>query len=396
MSQDFHKITLGDLTTFQRGFDITKAEQEEGPFPVISSSGPKSNHSAFKVEGPGVVIGRKGSLGTVYYVEGKFWPHDTTLWVKDFHGNDPKFCYYFLQTLHLEQYDVGASNPTLNRNHIHGLPIFIPPVPKQRRIASILSTYDDLIENNTRRIAILEEMARRLYEEWFVHFRFPGHEDASFVESEIGKIPEEWDLKTVNDVFEIVGGGTPSKKINEYWENGTINWYSPTDLTREKSAFMDASGVQITDLGLKKSSAKLFPPMSVMMTSRATIGVISINTTEASTNQGFITCLPNQEFPLYVMYHWLKNNVETFINLGTGATFKEITKGTFKTIPIIVPPHFLTKSFQEKVTPFMELALNLQRKNANLHAQRDLLLPKLVSGEIDVSEAEKSLEGAVA
>ena len=191
-TSDWMTVTLGDVTTLQRGFDITKAEQRPGDIPVVSSSGVASYHDQYKVNGPGVVIGRKGSLGTAFYVSGDFWPHDTTLWVKDFHGNDPKFCYYLLKTLRLERFDAGASNPTLNRNHVHGLPVRIPPATIQRRIASILAAYDDLIENNTRRIAILEEMARRIYEEWFIRFRFPGHEQVKMVESELGLIPEGW------------------------------------------------------------------------------------------------------------------------------------------------------------------------------------------------------------
>jgi len=117
---------LGDIVTLQRGFDITKKEQEQGTYQVISSSGPGSTHAAYKVQGPGVVIGRKGTLGTVFYSERHFWPHDTTLWVKDFHGTPPLYCYYLLKHMGLEQYDCGASNPTLNRNHIHILPTVRP------------------------------------------------------------------------------------------------------------------------------------------------------------------------------------------------------------------------------------------------------------------------------
>ena len=148
---------------------------------------------------------------------------------------------------------------------------------------------------------------------------------------------------------------------------------------------MDCSSDRITELGLSKSSAKLFPPMSVMMTSRATIGVVAVNTTEACTNQGFITCLPSADYPLWLLYHWLKGNVDTFVGLGTGATFKEITKGTFKGIKLTVPPQTLVGKFSDSVEPLMHLSLNLQRKNANLRATRDLLLPKLISGELDVS-----------
>src|SRR5688572_16460315 len=147
----FHQVRLGDVLTFQRGFDITKSEQSEGSVPIVSSSGVTSYHNVWKVNGPGLVIGRKGTLGTVHFIRPNFWPHDTTLWVKDFKGNDPRFLSYFLKTLKLENFDVGASNPTLNRNHVHKIKILFPKkVDTQKRIAAILSAYDELIENNKR------------------------------------------------------------------------------------------------------------------------------------------------------------------------------------------------------------------------------------------------------
>ncbi len=154
------------------------------------------------------------------------------------------------------------------------------------------------------------------------------------------------------------------------------------------SMFMERSSNQISELGLKKSSARLFPPFSVMMTSRATLGVISINTTEACTNQGFITCIPNERFPLYTLYYWLKENIEYFISLGTGATFKEITKGIFKTIELVVPAQGIVTLFEDTMKQFALQVLNLQRKNTTLRRTRDLLLPRLISGEKDVSELD--------
>ena len=133
---EWKKATLEELAHFQRGFDISKAEQQPGSVPVVSSSGVTSYHSVAKVKGPGVTIGRKGTLGTVFYSPQDYWPHSTSLWVTDFKGNEPKFVYYFLKTLGLEQFDVGASNPTLNRNHIHGLQIKIPNIKIQQRIAA--------------------------------------------------------------------------------------------------------------------------------------------------------------------------------------------------------------------------------------------------------------------
>jgi type I restriction enzyme S subunit len=153
----FHEVRIGDVLTFQRGFDITKNEQSDGDVPIVSSSGVSSFHNKWKVKGPGVVIGRKGTLGTVHFLCRNYWPHDTTLWIKDFKGNEPRFLSYFLRTLRLETFDVGAANPTLNRNHVHGIRVVFPEkIDTQRRIAAILAPYDGLIENNRRRIASLE------------------------------------------------------------------------------------------------------------------------------------------------------------------------------------------------------------------------------------------------
>jgi type I restriction enzyme S subunit len=190
---------LEDLVLLQRGFDITKAEQRDGQVPVISSSGVQSYHNVAMVKGPGVIVGRKGSVGSVYFRDTDYWPHDTTLWSKDLKGNDAKFVAYFLRTQNLNRFDTGNSNPTLNRNHIHGQPIKKPDLPTQQRIAAILSAYDDLIENNRRRIGLLEQAARLLYREWFVHLRFPGHETAKIVDG----LPEGWERMPASEAMHI-------------------------------------------------------------------------------------------------------------------------------------------------------------------------------------------------
>jgi type I restriction enzyme S subunit len=307
--------------------------------------------------------------------------------------SDPGFVYYLAKSDLIrkpaEKSMSGASGrQRADIKSIVDLEVPSPPLPTQRKITAILSAYDNLIENNLRRIKILEEMAQNLYREWFVKFRFPGHQNARFTDSPLGPIPEGWEVGTVENTFAIMGGGTPSKAVPEYWDEGTINWYSPTDLTATGSMFMERSGNQISELGLKKSSTRLFPPFSVMMTSRATLGVISINTTEACTNQGFIICVPNEHFPLYTLYYWLKVNVEYFISLGTGATFKEITKGVFKTIELVVPTLAIVTQFEAMVQQFAFQILNLQRKNNTLRRTRGLLLPRLISGDVDVSELD--------
>ncbi len=285
----------------------------------------------------------------------------------------------------------GSTRETLVKSDIGRFSLSLPPVAYQRYTARILSSFDDLIENNRRRIEILEEMARLLYREWFVHFRFPGHEDIERVDSDLGPIPEGWEVSRVGNTLETVGGGTPSKETEEYWTEGNVQWFTPTDLTRAGAAFAFESGSKITELGLKKSSAKLFPPGSVMMTSRATIGVVSITTTAATTNQGFITTIPNECLPSSYIYFWLQSNVDLFMSLAGGATFKELRKSTFRELPILVPSGSEIEHFKERVGPMMALISNLLRQNQVLLEARDLLLQRLVSGELDVSELELEL-----
>ena len=150
--------------------------------------------------------------------------------------------------------------------------------------------------------------------------------------------------------------------------------------------FIDDSSDHITELGLAQSSARMFPAFSVMLTSRATIGAISINTQPACTNQGFITCLPNERVPLYFLFHWLTENVPTFQRMASGATFKEISRGVFKTIDFLQPPAALLGRFETTTTPMAEQVLALQRQIQNLRRSRDLLRPRLLSGQIDIGE----------
>jgi type I restriction enzyme S subunit len=282
----------------------------------------------------------------------------------------------------------GAAIPRVVLKDFKRCQVFLPSLPTQQKIASILSTYDDLIENNTRRIKILETMAQTLYQEWFVKFRFPGHEQVKMVESDLGLIPESWEVKPISEVIETTGGGTPSTKKAEYWNDGDIAWFSPSDLTAANSMFINDSSKKINSLGLKKSSAKLFPAYSVMMTSRATIGVVSINTQPACTNQGFITCIPNEQLSMYLIYYWLISNKDKIINLASGATFKEINKTTFRKLPIVIPETKIQELFIQLLEPIFKQVENLQQKNNNLQKTRDLLLPKLISGQIDVENLD--------
>ncbi len=281
----------------------------------------------------------------------------------------------------------GSAQPNANAKDLTSFKFLLPPLPLQTRIADLLSAYDELIEVNNRRIALLEQTAEQLYKEWFVRLRFPG-----YTQTKVRKgMPEGWETEKIGDAFKISGGGTPSKKEKKFWEDGTINWYTPSDITSSKGIFKFNSELKCTENGYASSSAKMFPAYSIMMTSRATIGAFGINTTEACTNQGFITSIPNASYPLYFLFNQLKLMVTSFKQVATGATFPEISRGSFKKIDILKPESNLVERFEKIVKPMYEKIQTLQAQNQTLRRTRDLLLPRLISGQLSVAEAETAL-----
>ncbi len=287
----------------------------------------------------------------------------------------------------IENFAVGSTGQTeLSRKDLFNLDIILHELTQQRQIASILSNYDKLIEINNQRIKLLEETARELYKEWFVRMRFPGYKNAKFEKG----IPEGWEIEKVASAFEILGGGTPSTTNKEFWD-GDVNWFTPTDITGTNGIFLETSNTKITNIGLKNSSAKSFPPYSIMMTSRATIGAVGINSTAGCTNQGFITCIPNDRLPYTFLYHWILLNKETFESMASGSTFLEITKGTFKKIDILVPDTTITTRFHKVAKPLFKQIENLQQQNIQLRQIRDRLLPRLISGKLKIKPAEEAV-----
>lgn len=377
--RELRKIRFSEFIKLNRGFDLPDSSIVEGVYPVVASTNIKAYHNEYKVEGPMVVTGRSGSLGKVQYIEGKCWPLNTSLYVKDFKGNYPRYVYYYLQTMHLEQYNAGAGVPTLNQNHLQSLKILVDPLPTQRRIASILSTYDSLIENNTRRIRLLEQMAENLYKEWFVRFRFPGHETCKMLDG----IPEGWKVERIGNICETIGGGTPSTTTEEFW-GGNIKWVTPTDITGKNSLPLINIEGRITEAGLKHSSAKLLPAGTILMTSRASIGFFGISKEAVCTNQGFISIIPNDEkMRMYILYN-LQSRKEEIIANANGSTFLEISKGRFRKMKMLLPTDDLLMAFESKCEEIFDAIYTLELSSASLARQRDLLLPRLMSGKIEV------------
>ena len=281
---------------------------------------------------------------------------------------------------HIHRITTGANIPHISGKDISAYEFELPGLDDQARIVECMSAYDDLIATNQRRIALLEHVARSLYREWFVHLRFPGHESVPVKDG----VPEGWLPLTLGDVCDAVGGGTPSTARPEYW-GGDVTWVTPTDVTRNDCLVLLDSEKKITEAGLANSSAKLVPPETILMTSRASIGFFALMDKPACTNQGFISVLPKQDSARMFLLFNLLGRVEEMIGLATGATFKELSKKTFRALPVLWPTDALLKLYEDKTYPLIQQVRLIKKQNKELTKARDLLLPKLMSGQLDVS-----------
>ncbi len=366
----FTETRIGDVLTFQRGFDITKAEQTDGEIPIVSSSGTSSYHNKWKVAGPGVVIGRKGTLGSAHFLASSFWPHDTTLWIKDFKGNDPKFLYYFLQTLHLENFDTGSSNPTLNRNHVHKIKVLFPAaLETQQKISAILSAYDDLIANNQRRITLLERMAEDIYREWFVRLRFPGHKQVKFEKG----VPQGWNPSTLGAVADFTMGQSPSSEYFNDAGNGLpfhqgVGSYGPRYPSHE--TFCSVSG----------RKAK---PGDILFSVRAPVGRINIADRELIIGRGLAAIRHKRGMNGYLLY-LLKVTFASEDIIGNGSIFNSVGKDELARLGVFEPSFALVEKFEALIQPIDQKVAALYQANASLKATRDALLPRLISGKLAV------------
>jgi type I restriction enzyme S subunit len=384
---NWREVRLGDLVTFQRGHDLPRKEMKDGPYPVVGSNGIIGYHSEYTTDAPCITIGRSGNVGNPFLLKCKTWAHNTTLYVKEFKNTDPIFIYYLLKTLDLGHYAGGSAVPTLNRNHIHPILVSAPEsIKEQHSIAVTLSVLDDMIELNNQINKTLEEMAQAIFKSWFVDFE--PFKDEEFEESELGLIPKGWRVGKLSDVGEIIGGGTPSKSKPEYYSKKGIPWITPKDLSINKNKYISRGEIDISELGLRESSARLMPKGTVLFSSRAPIGYIAIAKNAVTTNQGFKSVVPFENISSEYIYLLLKNSINEIESRATGSTFKEISGGEMKKVPIILPPKEIIRKFNEIATTLGKIQASLEDENNILMSIRDTLLPKLMSGEIRVPVEE--------
>jgi type I restriction enzyme, S subunit len=296
--------------------------------------------------------------------------------IADEKHHDPRFVYYLLrnEANSIKSIAGGAATPIVNKSAFSGFPVRVPLLEAERKIAGILSAYDDLIENNTRRIKILDEMAQTLYREWFVHFRFPGHEKVKMVDSPLGKIPEGWVVKNLGEVCQIVMGQSPKSEFYNETGEGLPFHQGVTDFGER----FPTDRVYCTVLN------RIAEAGGILFSVRAPVGRINITNKKIVIGRGLCairSSTGNQAFA----FQQLKDKFKEEDLMGGGTIFKSVTKDDVYGIKFLLSIERCIIQFEQIVNSMFSEISNLTVKDANLRSTRDLLLPKLISGEVDVS-----------
>jgi type I restriction enzyme S subunit len=318
-------------------------------------------------------------------------------------GFDPEFVYYLLKsnTEYLQAYASGTTFGELSGTTLKSLKFFFPPSSVQRAIADILSAFDNKIELNRQANETLEAIARAIFRSWFIDFdpvyarmedRQPYGMDAettalfpaAFEESAPGEIPQGWKVASIGESVRVVGGSTPRTQEPAYWEGGTIYWATPKDLASLSSPILLHTERRITEKGLQQISSGLLPQGTVLLSSRAPVGYLAMAEVPLAINQGFIAMVCERELPNYYVLHWARANMSIIKGFANGTTFLEISKTNFRPINVVIPPQDILRRFTDQVKPIYQNIKNNLEQSHTLAAIRDILQPRLLSGELDV------------
>ena len=353
---------LGDFVTLKRGFDLPQQKRENGQVPIFSSSGITGTHSTAMVKAPGVITGRYGTIGEVFYAAKDFWPLNTTLFVEDFHGNDAKFIYYFLKTLEWSKFTSASAVPGINRNTVHKEIVSLPDIETQRRIASTLSMFDEKIKINTEINDNLLDQAQTLYKQ---HFPYSVQDD----------LPDGWRIGTVGEIIEIhdskripLSGADRmkmEKKIYPYYGAASLMDYVDNYIFDGKYLLLGEDGTVVDDAG--------YPILQYVW------GQFWVN------NHAHILTgrLGFNVESLYMLFK--QTPVKSIV---TGAVQPKISQANLRSVQVVIPPERNLKEYNDLVEPLFSLLRANEEECKSLAALRDTLLPKLMSGEIDVSAVQ--------
>lgn len=411
MRINWRTSTWGDEISLEYGKALRFYHPEKGEYRVYGSNGPIGWTQEPLTQGPGVILGRKGAYRGVEFSKNPFWVIDTAYYVSTKSDIDIRWLYYAIKHHKLGEIDDGSPIPSTTRSAVYVRKFEIPSKYEQVSIARILGSLDDKIELNRKANETLEAMARTLFQAWFVDFEpvrakmegrwgrgqslpgLPAHLYDMFpdrlVESELGEIPKEWHISKIGDEVSVYGGGTPSTKEPIFWQGGTHYWATPKDLSSLKTPVLMDTERKITDEGLAKIGSGLLPQGTVLLSSRAPIGYLAITEIKTAVNQGFIAMVCKKVLTNLFSLFWCHANMETIVGRANGSTFQEISKSNFREIPVIAPSPAAMDSFQAIASPIYRQLVKNEKESNSLAQLRDTLLPRLLSGELRVPEAER-------
>ena len=403
MASEWPQVPLGEVITLQRGFDLPSRDRRPGRVPILSSSGITDYHSEARVPGPGVVTGRYGTIGQVFLIKEDFWPLNTTLWVKDFHGNDPRWASYLLRTIDFMSCNDKSSVPGVNRNDLHRIIVLLPPLDEQRTIAGVLGALDDKIEQNRRTAQALERLAQALFRAWFVDFEpakakaagaasFPSVPQpvfdalpTRFVDSDIGPVPEGWEVKAITAIATFLNG-LALQKYPPRGDGEDLRVIKIAELRKgsaEGAAWANGSVAERYVIG---DGDLLFSWSGTLETAFWFGG-------KGALNQHLFK-VTSSRFPSWFCFLWIRQHLPWFraIAASKATTMGHIKRGHLQETQVVVPPNEVLREANEVIGPICDLFGQLMIESRKLAALRDVLLPKLLSGEVRV-RVDRGAEG---
>ena len=386
----FYSEYVDDGVPFYRSKEIIESDEGKAIETPLYISVDKYNEIKEKFGVPqtgDMLLTSVGTIGIPYIIKKKdcFYFKDGNLtWFRDFReGLNSKYLYYWIKSSEgtgiLYNTTIGSSQKALTISALKNIKVSLPPRSVQDKIVEVVSAYDDLIENNQKQIKLLEEAAQRLYKEWFVNLRFPGHENTKIVDG----VPEGWNECTVESFGTVITGKTPPTSNKEYYTNGKVPFVTIPDM--HNVVYPLKTEKRLTIEGAQTQKNKYIPPNSVMISCIGTVGLVSIATEVCQTNQQINSIILNNEDDLYFFYESMLRMKDLLDGLGSnGATMTNVNKSKLEKLIIISPSKDIVKQYNDVCKPLFESALNLSRKNVYLKNMREALLPKLMSGEAEI------------
>jgi type I restriction enzyme S subunit len=372
----WEKLKLGEVCILNYGKNLPASKRQDGIVPVYSSAGQIDFHSLPHVDSEGIIIGRKGSVGKIYFSDVPFFPIDTSYYIIPDEKYDLKFLYYNIQILGLEDLNSDAAVPGLNRNNAYSQLINIPPLETQKRIADILSAYDGLIENNLKRIKLLEQAAQNIYKEWFVNLRFPGYENA-VINEETG-LPVGWRKTKLGELVSLQQGFALNKKSRHHISEEVSKY----PLLKISDLFKGFESLYVKDTIPKQF---LVDKHEIIFSRTGQVGHAFMGRKGVVYNNCF-RVKPNDKIDSLFLYQILiePQFVSYVKGLATGAAQPDLNHGAFKSIEIVLPTRELQDKFSILKESNQTLKFNLIEQNTKLKAARDILLPRLMNRTIEV------------